>query len=115
MRLAFRRGAFGRLPLQKCALTWAEERPHLCPLTVCSQSSYLTSTVQPRPSAALERAPAPPCSPACRVAATLGWVALLRQLQPAGRSDYLLARVRLPAAAVRDAQRMAEVGAGRAA
>jgi hypothetical protein len=36
-------------------------------------------------------------------------VALLRQLQPAGSRDYLLARVRLPAGAVRDAQRAAQV------
>ena len=43
------------------------------------------------------------------LAVTLGWVTLLRQLQPPGRSDFLLARVRLPASAVRDAQRAAQV------
>jgi hypothetical protein len=45
------------------------------------------------------------------LAVTLGWVTLLRQLQPPGRSDFLLARVRLPASAVRDAQRAAQVRA----
>ena len=49
-----------------------------------------------------------PPLPLPRVAATLGWVALLRQLQPAGRSDFLLARVRLPASAVRDAHLAAQ-------
>lgn len=43
------------------------------------------------------------------LAVTLGWVTLLRQLQPPGRSDFRLARVRLPASAVRDAQRAAQV------
>lgn len=32
-----------------------------------------------------------------------GWVALLRQLQPAGQSDYLLAKVKLPRGAVQEA------------
>ena len=41
------------------------------------------------------------------VAAAVGWVAVLRQLQPAGRSDYLLARVKLPLAVVNEAQRAA--------
>eukprot|EP00887_Chlorella_sp_A99_P005865 scaffold1.g5865.t1 len=53
------------------------------------------------------RAPIPMLAPVSAflswVAVNLGWVALLRQLQPPGRDDYLLARVRLPAAAVRDA------------
>ena len=60
-----------------------------------------------RPPLAAE--PPQPSRPSRRLAVTLGWVALLRQLQPAGRADYLLARVRLPAEAVRGARRAAQV------
>jgi len=39
------------------------------------------------------------------VALAVGWVSLLRQLQKPSRSDYLLARVKLPASTVRAAHR----------
>ncbi|KAG7672312.1 hypothetical protein Ndes2526B_g06693 [Nannochloris sp. 'desiccata'] len=39
------------------------------------------------------------------VAMAVGWVSLLRQLQKPSRSDYLLARVKLPASTVRAAHR----------
>jgi hypothetical protein len=68
----------------------------------------------PAAAAALRRPPSPLLEPlsalASWVAVAMGWVAVLRRLQPAGRGDYLLARVRLPAAALLQAQRAAAVG-----
>jgi hypothetical protein len=46
---------------------------------------------------------APAAALASWLALAAGWAALLRRLQPAGRGDYLVARVRLPAGAVRGA------------
>ena len=45
----------------------------------------------------------PSLPPHRRIAVSLGWVSLLRQLQPPGRGDFMLVRVKLPASAVRDA------------
>lgn len=38
---------------------------------------------------------------------TIGWVALLKKLQPAGRNDYLVARVKLPSRLLLEAQEAA--------
>ena len=40
----------------------------------------------------------------CRLAVSFGWVRLLRRLQPAGKNDFLVAKVLLPAAVVERAQ-----------
>ncbi len=58
--------------------------------------------------------PLPAAPTLCRLAVTLGMLGVLRQLQPAGRNDYLIARVQLPASMVHKAWQAAEVGlAGR--
>lgn len=51
----------------------------------------------------------PPLAPRARLAVTLGLYGMLRTLQPAGRHDYLIARVELPASAVHKAWQAAEV------
>lgn len=51
-----------------------------------------------------------PAAPSCRLAVTLGMLGVLRQLQPAGRNDYLIARVQLPASMVHKAWQASEVG-----
>lgn len=54
--------------------------------------------------------PGPRLQSPCRLAVTLGMLGVLRQLQPAGRNDYLIARVQLPASMVHRAWQAAEVG-----
>jgi len=54
--------------------------------------------------------PLPAAPTLCRLAVTLGMLGVLRQLQPAGRNDYLIARVQLPASMVHKAWQAAEVG-----
>lgn len=65
----------------------------------------------PAPSQSVRRASSPLWGPLSALASWLamavGAVGILRQLQPAGQADYLLAKVKLPAGAVTAAQRAA--------
>ena len=65
----------------------------------------------PVPSQSMRKPPSPLWGPLAALASWLamavGAVGILRQLQPAGQADYLLAKVKLPAGTVRAAQRAA--------